>query len=241
MASGGRDWDAEYALSKLLQMGTVAEYHNEFEILINRVTRISEGLLKMFYISGLKLALQIELLRARPTTLGDAFSLARITEGRFEDENNQAVDDNVDEEGKNVEDQQVSEGDDDTNNDDVGYMRQPIEDESWFLAHEIDYPNDNDARDQASELVLVDGKQDDAKVVGVANEQNSDEPNMVEGIGEINVGANEKNKGVDKEVQYSVYILHVLISFLKHLNDKYIKKKKMEAEIQRRIWRLNTC
>ncbi|XP_059300071.1 uncharacterized protein LOC132052514 [Lycium ferocissimum] len=28
--------------------------------------------------------------------------------------------------------------------DDVGYTRQPIEDESWFLAHEIDYPSDNE-------------------------------------------------------------------------------------------------
>ncbi|WCJ42160.1 Protein kinase superfamily protein [Euphorbia peplus] len=28
--------------------------------------------------------------------------------------------------------------------DDVGYMRQPIEDEAWFLAHEIDYPSDNE-------------------------------------------------------------------------------------------------
>ncbi|KAM7482883.1 hypothetical protein LguiB_007466 [Lonicera macranthoides] len=30
------------------------------------------------------------------------------------------------------------------NDDDVGYMRQPIEDETWFLAHEIDYPSDNE-------------------------------------------------------------------------------------------------
>ncbi|GJX00166.1 hypothetical protein Tco_0184079 [Tanacetum coccineum] len=101
-------------------------------------------------------SLQIELLRARPTTLGEAFSLARNTEARFKDENNQAVDNNVgdqenpnvndkqevkkaddqdienvkDEEGKNVEDQQVSEADDDTNNNDVVYMRQPIEDEA---------------------------------------------------------------------------------------------------------------
>ncbi|GJR71417.1 putative ribonuclease H-like domain-containing protein [Tanacetum coccineum] len=51
-----------------------------------------------------------------------------------------------DEEGKNVEDQQVSKGNDDTNIDDVGYMRKPIEDESWFLAHEIDYPNDNEKK-----------------------------------------------------------------------------------------------
>ncbi|GKF57146.1 hypothetical protein Tco_0170683, partial [Tanacetum coccineum] len=94
----------------------------------------------------LKLALQIKLLRARPTTLGESFSLARITEACFADENYKAVDNNVgdqedpdvkdkqevkkaddqeiknikDEEGKNVEDQQVSEADDDTNNDDFG-------------------------------------------------------------------------------------------------------------------------
>ncbi|KAK1431420.1 hypothetical protein QVD17_07879 [Tagetes erecta] len=29
---------------------------------------------------------------------------------------------------------------------DVGYMRQPIEDETWFLAHEIDYPSDNEKK-----------------------------------------------------------------------------------------------
>ncbi|GJS06730.1 reverse transcriptase [Tanacetum coccineum] len=85
-ASGGTNRDAEYTLSKLLQMGMVTEYQNEFEMLINRVTRISKSLLKSFYISGLKVALQIELLRARPTTLGEAFSLARITDARFEDE-----------------------------------------------------------------------------------------------------------------------------------------------------------
>nr|GEX20145.1 retrotransposon Gag protein [Tanacetum cinerariifolium] len=71
------------ALSKLLQMGTVAEYQSEFEILINRVTGISESLLKSFYISGLKLALQIELLRTRPATLKEAFYLARIIEARL--------------------------------------------------------------------------------------------------------------------------------------------------------------
>ncbi|GJS21131.1 hypothetical protein Tco_0449763 [Tanacetum coccineum] len=36
MASGGCDRNAEYELSKLLQMGTVAEYQDEFEKLINR-------------------------------------------------------------------------------------------------------------------------------------------------------------------------------------------------------------
>ncbi|GJS60498.1 hypothetical protein Tco_0655282 [Tanacetum coccineum] len=84
MASGDSDRNAEYELSKLLQMGTVAEYQDEFEKLINRVTGISESLLTSFYISGLKLTLSIELLRARPTTLGEAFSLARIIEARLE-------------------------------------------------------------------------------------------------------------------------------------------------------------
>ncbi|GJW40985.1 hypothetical protein Tco_0066830 [Tanacetum coccineum] len=86
MASNGSDQDARYALSKLLQMGTVAKYENEFVVLANRVIEISESLLTSFYISGLKLTLQIDLLRARPTTLGEAFALARITEARFEDE-----------------------------------------------------------------------------------------------------------------------------------------------------------
>ncbi|GKC27069.1 hypothetical protein Tco_1034363 [Tanacetum coccineum] len=44
------------------------------------------------------------------------------------------------------------------------------------------------------------------------------------------------DKEVDKEVQYNVYTLHVLISFLKRLNDQYIKKKKMKAAMQRRLW-----
>ncbi|GKF81607.1 hypothetical protein Tco_0240209, partial [Tanacetum coccineum] len=70
----------------------------------------------------------------------------------------------------------------------------------------------------------------------VADEQNSNEPDVLENNGVIGVGVNENNKRVDKEVQYSVYILHVLIPFLKRLNDKYIKKKKMEAAIQRRLW-----
>ncbi|GKB79524.1 hypothetical protein Tco_0946419, partial [Tanacetum coccineum] len=105
-------------------MSTVAEYQKEFEMLTKRVT-IPEFLLKSFYISGLKLALQcllfrsnpktldeafslalaaearftdlqlLKILRSYPSTLGEAFFRARITEARFEDKNNQAVDTNV--------------------------------------------------------------------------------------------------------------------------------------------------
>ncbi|GJY50163.1 hypothetical protein Tco_0440119 [Tanacetum coccineum] len=70
MASEGSDPDAEYALSRLLQRGTVAEYHNEFEMVISRVTGKSNSLLTTIYISGLKPALQRALLWSNPTTLG---------------------------------------------------------------------------------------------------------------------------------------------------------------------------
>ncbi|GJV23929.1 ty3-gypsy retrotransposon protein [Tanacetum coccineum] len=70
--------DPQGMLSKLLQLGTVEDYQREFEKLMNRVTDILESLLIPFYISWLKLHLQRELLVSKPTTLGDAFALARM-------------------------------------------------------------------------------------------------------------------------------------------------------------------
>ncbi|GKD00201.1 ty3-gypsy retrotransposon protein [Tanacetum coccineum] len=60
--------DTQGALSKLLQLGTVEDYQREFEKLMNRVTDIPDSLLISFYISGLKLHLQRELLVLKPTT-----------------------------------------------------------------------------------------------------------------------------------------------------------------------------
>ena len=77
--------DPQGALSKLLQTGTVEDYQREFEKLMNRVTDIPESLLISFYVSGHKIHLQRELLVSKPTTLGDAFALARITEAHLED------------------------------------------------------------------------------------------------------------------------------------------------------------
>ncbi|KAI3807648.1 hypothetical protein L1987_23581 [Smallanthus sonchifolius] len=45
--------------------------------------------------------------------------------------------------------------------DDVGYMRQPIEDESWFLAHEIDYPSDNEKKTNSQEKIPEKNDDDD--------------------------------------------------------------------------------
>ncbi|GJS48090.1 hypothetical protein Tco_0598211 [Tanacetum coccineum] len=77
------DRDVEDAISKLLQMGTVVEYESKFVVLANRVIGISANLLKSFYISGLKPALQCALLRLNPKTLDEAFSLARAMEASF--------------------------------------------------------------------------------------------------------------------------------------------------------------
>nr|GEY09946.1 hypothetical protein [Tanacetum cinerariifolium] len=76
--------DSRRVLLKLLQLGTVEDYQREFEKLMNRVTDIPDSLLISLYILGLKLNLQHEFLLSRPTTLGNAFSLAGITEARFE-------------------------------------------------------------------------------------------------------------------------------------------------------------
>ncbi|GKC31288.1 retrotransposon-related protein, partial [Tanacetum coccineum] len=234
--------DPQGALSKLLQRGTIEEYQCEFEKLMNRVTGISDSLLISYYIYGLKLHLQRELLVSKPTTFGDVFSLARIIEARFDDQAASVAGTSAGLEANKV----VNDGDDSESSGPgtptsdsesscevkvLNWVQQSIDVESTY---------DNDARDQVSELemkVLVDGKQDEAKVVKVvvvvvvAVEQNIDEPNM-EGNGVIGVGVNENNKGV----QYSVSTLHVLILRLECLNGQYIKKKKMEATIQRRIW-----
>ncbi|GKE78986.1 ty3-gypsy retrotransposon protein [Tanacetum coccineum] len=78
--------DLNGVLLKLLQLGTVKDYQREFEKLMNRATDIPDSLLIFFYISRLKLHLQREILVSRPTTLGDTFSLALITEARLDDQ-----------------------------------------------------------------------------------------------------------------------------------------------------------
>nr|GEU40162.1 RVP_2 domain-containing protein [Tanacetum cinerariifolium] len=68
------DQDAKYALSKLLQMGTVEDYQREFEMLIKRVT-IPEYLLSRFISPDLNWIYNVYSLE---------FFKACITEARFE-------------------------------------------------------------------------------------------------------------------------------------------------------------
>ncbi|GKC19587.1 hypothetical protein Tco_1021737 [Tanacetum coccineum] len=190
MASGS-DRDAEDALSKLLQMGNVAEYESKFVILISRVTGKSESLLK----TTLHGPITLGIFEVESSTLGEAFFKSRFTKARFEDDRSTIA-----------------------------------------IAKTNDLNTGVHVQDRELETkVLLDGKQDDAKVVGVAGLQNSDEPNVLKGNRVTGVGVNENKKWVDKEVQYNVYTLHVLIPFFKRLNDKYIKKKKMKIAIQRRL------
>ncbi|GJV43831.1 hypothetical protein Tco_1428367 [Tanacetum coccineum] len=87
MASDGNDQDAEYTLSKLLQMGTVEDYQREFEMLIKRVKpqNLDEAFSLACSAESRFANLDIwEFLRSNPSTLGEDFFKARITEARFE-------------------------------------------------------------------------------------------------------------------------------------------------------------
>ncbi|MFS7983008.1 putative dual-specificity kinase CMGC-DYRK-PRP4 family [Helianthus anomalus] len=68
--------------------------------------------------------------------------------------------------------------------DDVGYMRQPIEDETWFLAHEIDYPSDNEKKTNPPENTPEKNDDDDLSYLSFAKELNymHEEP-MWKGVG----------------------------------------------------------
>ena len=77
--------DHQGNLSKLTQTSTVAEFQYAFEELINKVTGISEPLLISFFIIGLKPNIRRELLFGKPTSLMEAFALARAYEAKFEE------------------------------------------------------------------------------------------------------------------------------------------------------------
>ncbi|KAH9745584.1 hypothetical protein KPL70_004126 [Citrus sinensis] len=72
--------DPQGNLSKLSQTTTVAEFQTAFEDLMNQVTGISEPLLISFFITGLKPDIHRELLFAWPSSLMEAFALARAYE-----------------------------------------------------------------------------------------------------------------------------------------------------------------
>nr|GLL29698.1 uncharacterized protein LOC109154292 [Ipomoea trifida] len=76
--------DYQGQLSKLTQTSTVADYRASFERLLNKVSGISEAVLISMFIAGLKHELQQDLLLAKPTSLEEAFSLAKTYESKYE-------------------------------------------------------------------------------------------------------------------------------------------------------------
>ncbi|KAH9679851.1 hypothetical protein KPL71_026303 [Citrus sinensis] len=77
--------DHQGNLSKLMQTFTAADFQSAFEDLMNKVTGISEPLLISFFITGLKLDIRRELLFTRPTSLMEAFALARAYKARSDE------------------------------------------------------------------------------------------------------------------------------------------------------------
>nr|GMD76729.1 Transposon Ty3-G Gag-Pol polyprotein [Ipomoea batatas] len=77
--------DYQGKLSKLIQITTVTEYQSEFECLMNKVIGISESVLTLMFIAGLKSHIRREVQRARPPSLMEAFALAREHESQYEE------------------------------------------------------------------------------------------------------------------------------------------------------------
>ncbi|GJY52106.1 retrovirus-related pol polyprotein from transposon TNT 1-94 [Tanacetum coccineum] len=115
-------------------------------------------------------------------------------------------------------------------------------------AIDVESTSDNDAQDQTSELetkMLVDGKQDDAKVVkvvGVANEQNSDEPNVLEGNRVIGVGILEPlsnmTEGNKKQYIADVRVINYLLQAIPNDNYNSVDVCKNAKDMWERIKRL---
>ncbi|GJT36919.1 hypothetical protein Tco_0936784 [Tanacetum coccineum] len=210
MASGDIDQDAEYALSKLLQIGTVAEYESEFVVLANRVSEISESLLTSFYISGLKLTLSIELLRARPTTLGGAFSLARIIEARLE-----AIAEKREQIIKKKADTILS-------------LRSELASPEIKGSLDADEDIGIDEVSSAIDCVFHIGESNEVRSkFGEFSENKKSVIEVVMGGGEALGVYREKSRGAaEGERRVLCYVQ----------GSKRLKKKKMEAAIQRRLW-----
>nr|GMD82300.1 Transposon Ty3-G Gag-Pol polyprotein [Ipomoea batatas] len=87
MEEKASEWYEDYQgkLSKLIQITTVTEYQSEFECLMNKVIGISESVLTLMFIAGLKSHIHREVQRAKPPSLMEAFALAREHESQYEE------------------------------------------------------------------------------------------------------------------------------------------------------------
>ncbi|XP_019423050.1 PREDICTED: uncharacterized protein LOC109332520 [Lupinus angustifolius] len=75
-------------LFKLQQVGTVADYQQQFEKLCNRIWGLSQEVILNCFISGLIPDIKRELAILRPTSISDALGLAKLVEAKLKDHNN---------------------------------------------------------------------------------------------------------------------------------------------------------
>lgn len=68
------------ALTRLNQVSTITTYKAEFEVLSNRITGIYEKNKLSYFLSGLRDEVRLPVRMFNPTTLNDAFELAKIQE-----------------------------------------------------------------------------------------------------------------------------------------------------------------
>ncbi|GJU40816.1 retrotransposon-related protein [Tanacetum coccineum] len=200
--------DLNGALSKFLQLGMVKDYQREFEKLMNQATDIPDSLLISFYISGLKLHLQREFLVSSPTTLGDAFLLALIIEARLDDQAALVAGTMTKTFGNNG-------GDESESSCPVTPMENQEAIESGDTSILISLFGHGSPR--VVERMKLPVKNTKLFKVYIGN---------VETLLCKNLCAQ-----VMLEIHGRIYL------FLERLNAKYIKKKKMKDEFQRRIWK----
>ncbi|XP_062088840.1 uncharacterized protein LOC133795407 [Humulus lupulus] len=72
-------------ISKLTQTGRVSQYRAEFESLMPRITCVADSMFLNFFIWGLKLDIQRELLLYKPLDLADTMAKAQLFEDRNDD------------------------------------------------------------------------------------------------------------------------------------------------------------
>nr|GEY21349.1 hypothetical protein [Tanacetum cinerariifolium] len=187
-----------------------------------------------------------ERLRSYLLTLGEAFFRACITEAHFKDENNQAVDTNIgdpgvkdkqevkkanaqeienikDEERKIVEDQQVFEADDDTNNDNFGCSLPPYKG-VYLTLEEVVFEN-----------IKSDLKKDEDEQ-GVFNDVGGVRYSKVDGKWEPSRRI-EDGWYLFDELRSKLYFDYSIKNIPQLSDDKHADyDKKHKREIQRRIW-----
>ena len=75
--------DYQGKLSKLVQVGSVLDYQEEFESLSNKVDGLSKSFLLSCFISGLKPSIQHEVASFQPKTLTRAMALAKVQDQKL--------------------------------------------------------------------------------------------------------------------------------------------------------------